>query len=355
MSKKKQREELIQIPKENLLSSGFTPLDVSCTGTTAGGYGKGLFIFIVGDSSSGKTFLTNTCLAEAAKNPEFDNYDFVYDNSENGALMNYPKFFGQAVADRIQPPRGTWDKPINSATTEDFYDNLYARLTAKKPCIYIEDSETALMPADDMAKFLENQKLRNAGKQVKGTYGMAKAKANSTNLRVMIPLLEKTGSILIMTSQTRQNVSMFSFEDRTRAGGTSLRFYAHLEMWTKVIKKLKKKVMGKDRHVGSVVEIDIKKNRLNGWEGRLEMPFLKQMGIDQTGGCIDYLVGEGYWTKKDGGIINASEFELKMKREELVEIIESDESLEAQLRQVTKRCFETIQSKSLLPRKRRYT
>jgi len=352
MSKKSQREELIQIPKKNLLSSGFTPLDVSCTGTTLGGYGKGLFIFIVGDSSSGKTWLTNTCLAEAANNEEFDDYNFVYDNSENGRLMNVRKFFGRKVAERIQPPSGNWETPNNSVTTEDFYDSLYARLTAKLPCIYIIDSETALMPADDMTKFLENKKLRDKGKVVKGTYGMAKAKANSTTLRVMIPLLEKTGSILIMTSQSRQNVSMFSFEDRTRAGGTSLRFYSHIEMWTKVVKKISKEVQGKKRHIGSIVEIDIKKNRLNGWEGRLLMPFYKSLGIDELGGCVDYLVDEGRWSISSK-VINAKDLDLKLKREELVAKIIKDD-LQQELKMAVRSCFLDIQKACEINRPRRY-
>lgn len=352
-SKKLHRTPKIQIPTESLLSTGFTPLNVHCTGRTRGGFGKGLFIFLVGDSSSGKTWLSHTCLAEATINEEFDGYDFYYDNIENGALMDLTKFFGQAVADRLMPPKGDWDNPVNSRTSEDLYDNLHSKLTADRPCIYIVDSETALMPADDLEKFIENKNLRAKGKKTKGNYGMAKAKTNSANLRVMIPLLEKSGSILIMISQTRQNVAMFSFEDRTRAGGLSLRFYAHLELWTKIIKKIKKEVKGKDRHVGTIVEIDVKKNRLSGWEGKLKMPFLKQTGIDNTGGCIDYLIEEGFW-RESSKVINAKQMEVKLKREELIQHIEK-EGIEPMLHSLVRKCFEQVQVACTFTRKMRYS
>lgn len=352
LKKKEHREPLIQIPKENLLSTGFTPLNVHCTGTTKGGYGKGLFVFIVGDSSSGKTWLSHTCLAEAALNSEFDNYDFVFDNIENGALMNAKRFFGGAVAKRLQPPQGTFEDPINSVTSEDFYNNLTTRLESGKPCIYIADSETALSAVEDVKKFKENRRASGKGKEIKGTYGTGKAKTNSINMRMIVPLLKKTGSILIIISQTRQNIG-WGFEDRTRSGGLSLRFYAHLEFWTKIIKKFKKDVGGKKRHIGSQVEIDIRKNRLTGWEGKLSFPFYKSYGIDEVGGCVDYLVEEGYWKKRKATIV-AHDLELEGSKEDLILQIEDGGMLPG-LRKAVRKCFDQIEAECSLKRKPRYS
>lgn len=353
LAKKKVREELLQIPKEKLLSTGYTPLDVHCSGRTEGGYGKGLFVFIVGDNSTGKTWLSNTCLAEAARNPEFDDYEFIFDNVENGNLINTRKFFGRAVDKRLVPPRGTKQDPINSITSEDFFDNLYTRLVSKRPCIYIVDSETALNAEADMQRFQENKKLREAGKKVKGSYGMAKPKQNSDKIKLMIPLLEKTGSILIMIGQTRKNIDPFSFEDRTHSGGLSMGFYAHLEFWTRLLKKIKKDVRGKPRHIGTNVEVEIRKNRLTGWTGKLSFPFYKSFGIDELGGCIDYLVGENWWPKK-GGKIDAKELEIKLKKEELVQYIQ-EEGLQQALKLAVKKCFLAIQKACSINREPRYT
>jgi hypothetical protein len=77
---------------------------LSCSGNAKGGFAKGKYHFIVGDSASGKTWLSLTCLAEAAMNPEFENYRFIYDNVEDGALMDIERFFGSKVAERIESP-----------------------------------------------------------------------------------------------------------------------------------------------------------------------------------------------------------------------------------------------------------
>ncbi len=349
--KHKKSEELVQLKDEDLLSTGYAPLDVALSGKTEGGFGKGLFVFVVGDSSTGKSFITQTCLAEAAARPEFDEYEFVFDNIERGSLFNTRKFFGAAVADRMVPPNGTRDKPKYSATIEDLYYTLDDRLKAGKPFIYIVDSMDGLVPADDVEKFKEQKSAYKKGKQASGSYGMAKAKANSSGLRMIVPELEKTGSILIVISQTRDNIG-FGYETKTRSGGKALRFYAHVEFWMSVKEKIKKTVLGKPRHVGNVVIVDIKKNRLTGWEGKVNMPFLKQYGIDDVGGCIDFLVEEGYWKKTAGGI-KATEFEVSMGREKLARYVQ-DEGLENQLHRLVRKVFREIEARSAPNRKPRY-
>jgi len=73
LRRKKKREKL------SFLSTGSTLLNLACTGKPYYGFAKGHYYFIVGDSVSGKTFLSLTCLAEASINPNFDNYRFIYD------------------------------------------------------------------------------------------------------------------------------------------------------------------------------------------------------------------------------------------------------------------------------------
>lgn len=345
-------EELVQIKKEDLLSSGYTPLDVHASGRIEGGYGKGLYIFIVGDSSSGKTWLSQTCLAEASIRENFEDYEFYYDNIERGMLINTRKFFGDAVANRLRPPKR--DKEGNAAyseTIQDLYYTLDTLLKKGKRFIYIVDSMDGLDTDEDVKKFDEMKDAHEKGKKTTGSYGMSKAKANSVGMKRIIPRLEKSGSILIVISQTRDNIG-FGFETKTRSGGKSLKFYAHLELWTSVIKKLKKTVLGKPRHVGNLVQVDIKKNRLNGWEGKLTMPFYKGLGIDNTGGCVDYLVEEKHWKKGNGGI-KAVEFDVVLEREKLIRHIESND-LERKLKLLVKKTYHEIQEACIPKRKKRY-
>jgi len=83
-----QRHKKEVLTAKDYLSTGSTLLNLACTGFPERGFIKGHYYFIVGDSTSGKTWLSLTCLAEASINPNFKNYRFIYDNAEDGALMN---------------------------------------------------------------------------------------------------------------------------------------------------------------------------------------------------------------------------------------------------------------------------
>ena len=93
------------VTPDMFVSTGSTVLNMACTGNPKAGFMKGCYYLFVGDSDSGKTFFCLTCLAEAAINKAFDNYRFIYDGPERGALMDIQKFFGKAVFDRMEPPK----------------------------------------------------------------------------------------------------------------------------------------------------------------------------------------------------------------------------------------------------------
>jgi RecA/RadA recombinase len=341
----------VTIPTDDLLSTGFTPLDVSISGRSKGGYGKGLVILCVGDSEAGKTFLAYTCLGEAAKNPAFADHRVIVDKPEGGALMDIKRFFGQRAADRIEPPRGTKSNPEYSETVEDFYYNLDDALD-KGPCIYIEDSMDALDSADDQEKFEERKRARREGKEVKGSYGMSKAKASSQGLRRVIQKIRRTGSILIMIAQAKDAVG-FGFNPKTRAGGKSLKFYADVELWLSVLKSVKRNVKGKDRTVGSIIGVKVDKNRLSGWKGTVPMPFYRSVGIDNVGGMVDYLVEEGYWKKTAKGIDSGLACG-PVGRDALIQYIEEND-LEKQVAKACRACWQEIEKKCSVTRKPRYS
>lgn len=351
LKKKPDREELVQIKDEDLLSTGYVPLNTAASGRIKGGYGKGLIILIVGDSATGKTWLSDTCLAEATLRTDFDKYEFYYDNIERGNMINLRRFFGREVERRLKPPRGTKKEPVYSETAEELYWTIDDLIKLGKPFIYIVDSLDGLRTIQDDSKFEEAKQAHKRGKKAAGNYGVSQARVNSGGLRRLVPGLERTGSILIVISQTRDNIG-FGFEEKTRSGGKAPRFFAHLELWTSLKKKIKKDVLGKPRHIGSIIQIDIRKNRLTGWEGKIEMPFFKKVGIDDIGGCIDYLVDEGYWKKSNNGI-NAADFGIKLPREKLVAYIE-EQGFEKKLHLLVKKVFHQIEEKSTVKRKRRY-
>lgn len=345
---------------EDYISTGSTLLNLACSGKTSGGFTKGKYYLVVGDSSSGKTFLTLTCLAEAAKNPNFDGYRLIHDDAENGALFDFRKFFGEKLHNRIEPPRGTKEDPIYSESVEDFYDNLDDAIDAG-PCIYIMDSMDVLVPREDTKKYQKQKKVRsglrktgNVEKEEPGTYGTAKAKLNSTLLRPAVSKLKKNGSILLIISQTRDNINAMGYDKKTRSGGHALNFYATLSLWSSVKQHIMSKpVRGKQREMGIVSKVRIKKNRQTGRDRSVFVPVYHSFGLDDTGSMVDYLVEEKGWGKGPKGI-NAKEFEQTLRREDLIKYIENKKSRTALLKKIVKRVWNEIESACIIERKSRY-
>lgn len=321
----------------NHVSTGSTLLNMAATGSPRKGFQKGTYVLFVGDSSTGKTWFSMTCLAEAANNPEFNDYSLILDDIEYGSLMDVERYFGPKAAKRIRPPKE--DKSC-SESLEECYDNIETILE-QGPCIYVVDSMDVLEAKDDQKKAEEDKKARTAGREISGSYGMAKAKLNSTRLRGIVNKLRKTGSILIIISQTRDNIG-FGFETKTRAGGRALRFYAHLEIWSSANKKIKKKIRDKDREVGALIDLQIRKNRYSGWLGKVQVPFLRGYGIDDIGSCLDYLQEEKAIPK----ITNRS---LEIDK------IESSAKEGIALRKKVKETWEAVEKGILPDRKPRYT
>lgn len=322
---KKLLQKAVAVAKTLKLSTGSSLLNLGLTDDSRYGLLTGHYYFFVGDSSSGKTWLVLNILAEAAYDILFKSYRLIYDDVEHGALMNVERFFGTKTAERIEAPREVDGLPVNSDTVEDFYDNLNALIDAGKPFIYILDSQDALDSVASNEKAAEQRNARKKGKQTAGSYGDGKPKVHSENIRRIIRGLKKTGSILIIISQTRDNLG-FGFETKTRSGGRALRFYATTEIWTSIKKKLKKEVAGAKIQVGIHCKIDLKKNRITGDEPSVVIPIMNNSGIDDTGSMVDYLCEAGHWTE-NRGIITAKEFDFVGKRSKLIHMLEKDDEI----------------------------
>ena len=345
------------IPREDYLSTGSTLLNLACSGLPNGGMAKGRYFWIVGDSSSGKTFLTLTALAEASINPNFDVYDLIFDDVEGGALMDIEKYFGK-LKGRIQPPAVENDLPLYSRFIEDFYFRLDDRLQAvkqgkKPPFIWLLDSMDALSSKYARSKFEEKKKADRKGTKAAGDYGDGKAKLNSTHIREIVADIRDTKCILIVLSQTRDNIGASMFEpQKTSAGGHALKFYATWQLWSSVGKRLKKTVNGKDRQTGIIARIAIKKNRMTGKEWTVEIPIYHSRGIDDTGACIDFLVEEKHW-KGDEKRIIAPEVDFEGSRGKLIKHIE-DGDFERTLKAVVTEVWREVEAACQVTRKSRY-
>jgi hypothetical protein len=328
---------------EDLLSSGSTLLNLACSGRPDGAFKKGGYYFFVGDSSSGKSFITRTMFAEACLDPKFKGYDLIDDDVENGATMDFEAFFGKKMKDRV-------DRSHASKNLEDFYDHILSR---KKPFVYLLDSMDALKPAVELTKMEESRKARAKGKEAKGSYGMDKAKINSNYMSQVNIKLKETGSILVLIGQTRDNVGLDAmFNPKTRGGGNALTFYAQLELWTSIRERLKKKALGKDRRTGIVAKVHVKKNRQTGRDRTVELPLYYASGLADVDANVRFLIAEGHWKASDGKV-NAPEFDLNCPVDDLVSSIESADS-EDVLVELVEAVWNNIDSETAVVRKSKY-
>lgn len=357
-AEKPDKEELPKIlRRKDLLSSGSTLLNLACSNNPFGAFMKGKYYFLVGDSTSGKTFLSMTCFAEAMRHPFFKDYRLIYDNVEDGCLMDLEKLFGRKVADTVEPPAfSDDDEPVYSFMVEEFYYHLddaikEAKSENGKPFIYILDSMDSLSSEAEDDKFEEHKKAHEKGTQAAGSYGDGKAKKNSTGLRRVLNGLRDTGSILMIISQTRDNLG-FGFEKKTRAGGHGLKFYATTEIWTSCAGEIKKTVRGQKRSIGVKALCKVKKNRITGERHEVGMEIYPSYGIDDIGSCVDYLIEEKWWHMKKQSIV-AEEFDITATREKLIAHIESNK-LAKELQRIVGNCWLTIKEACDLKRTSKY-
>ena len=341
-----------------LLSTGSTLLNLACTGRIEGGFVPGHYYFLVGDSDSGKTFLALTCFAEATINPTFGNYRLIYDGTEGGAMMDIARFFGRRVADRMEPPAREKDgTPRNSLTIQDFYFNVDDALEVGRPFIYVLDSQDCLSSKEEIAKFAENKqaarKARKPGaKEPAGSYGDSKAKWHSSSLRKILGPLAKSGSILIIINQTRDSFDLF--EKSSYSGGRALLFYATLQLWSRPGGKIKRTVQGKERQLGIRSKVRVRKNRITGRDRTVEIPIFHSVGIDDIGGCVDWLVEEKVWEESSGVITTIGIGPpMELRREALVRAIQ-EHGLEQDLKELVGAKWEGIERACEVRRLSRY-
>lgn len=360
---KKPIERNVKFDPAEFVSTGSTLLNLALTDHPKCGWQRGKMANIIGDSSSGKTFLTLTAFAEASKDKRFDNCRLIFDDAEHANEFDVSNLFGDAVEERLEPPEYASDGTVrNSTVIEDFHANVRAAAKEGSDFIYILDSMDALDSEDDQKKIdemhthrLKMIKAEEDGKELKalsGSYGMAKAKKNSQILRDIIGKIKKANGILLIISQTRDNIDPMSFSKKTRSGGKALKFYATHEVWTANGKTIKVK----ERPVGVLCRVKVSKNKITGKVRDVEFPIYYEFGIDNIGSCIDFLIKEKIWSQAKGGTKIDTGDDLGMTpctRTALIKAIETN-NLESKLDRIVANAWKEIEDSLKQNRKKRY-
>ena len=282
-----------------LVPSGSVMLNLACSDTAEGAWKVGRLVNIIGDSSSGKSLMAMSMLAEICTRPEFDEYRLIYDDAEHALDFDVGKLFGYDLADRLEPPAKDKDgNAIYSDTTHSFQANVMKAFDEGKPFIYVLDSFDALTSVDELDLVNRENKALEQGKSLPGSYGAEKAKHASRILRVIVSKLEQTKSFILIISQTRDDINPTTFAQKTRAGGKALKFYASHEIWLAVKEKLKKTVANQDYQIGVGIKAKITKNKLTGKLREVEFPIYYSYGIDDLEAGLNWLLKIGAIEKK---------------------------------------------------------
>lgn len=363
------------------ISTGSTLLNLALTENPNVGFLPGHYYWYAGSSESGKTFFSMACFAESTINETYQNYRLIYDNVEDGMLMDCDKLFNEDVSDRVEPPTGTKDDPRYSITVEDFYYNLddafyeagwdaRKRLPSKvrdpRPFIYVLDSENSLDSVAASEKFHKNKQAHRKSEKkaygggdegekedekIAGSYGDGKAKKHSEFLRKAMPALRRTKSILIIVSQTRDDIGSPLPGAQTTSGGRALKFYATAQIMTQSTGNIIKTVLGKSRKVGTHVKASVRKSRHTGKHSEVEIDIFPSHGIDDVGDCVDYLIDEDVLPKKGEGKFAA--FGTIGGRDKIIKVILRD-GLENDLKTMCTERWAEVQAASAVVRKNRY-
>jgi RecA/RadA recombinase len=303
------------------LPTGSVLFNLALSGKADRGFPSGKLANLIGDSSSGKTGIALTCFAEAAGLPCFDDHRLVHDDTEYACEFDLTKLFGKKAAERIGPPGVDTDgAPIFSQTLEELEDNINEVLE-EGPAIYIVDSLDPLPTVSEIELYETNRKLREKDKDTKSSYDMTRAKYISGMLRRINKTISQTDSIVILISQTREDINPMTFSTKTRAGGRALKFYCTHEIWTAVAGKVKQTVKGKTVQVGITTRIKITKNRITGRERTIDIPFFYSYGIDDVQSCIQWMVEQKFWSRSNQ-TVNADSLGLKGTIPAIIKAIE---------------------------------
>lgn len=339
---------------DNYLSTGLTTLNLQLSNDTRKGIRKGSCVFMVGDSSAGKSFLSSTLAANAVIDEDFDGYQIICDDTENGHMFDMETLFGPRVAGRVTSPDNG-----NSEFVEEFYASLNHHLD-KGPCIYILDSQDGLTSKGESGKFDELVKAlekapdaKAALKKLGGSYGDGKAKTHSQHLRQAVSRVEQTGSILVIVGQTRDDIQGYAQDGLVWSGGKALKFYSHMMLHLVHKDKIEKTYQGNARQIGINSEVRVIKNRQTGKRTRVRLPIYYSHGLDDVQAAVEWMIGEKQFSK--GTMVDTKDELLgKSTMDKLCRDISFDEAKYDRLLELIQQRWDEVETAVAVTRRNKY-
>lgn len=334
--------------KLELLPTGSTLLNLACAGSPFGGYSMGSIVNLVSDSDVGKSILAMTTMADIATKKAYDHYRLIYLAVEP-LNFDIEQLFGKKAKERIEV--------MLLETIEEVFVHFMKWCSERRSFVCVVDSYDALQVQDEVKKGKEASK-RKAGPtkddNMAGYDSAAKTKKLKTFLRFAKTDLPKSKSLLIVISQVIQNMEPGMFKPKfIVTGGQPIKHFPIHRIWLKPVKDID--VLG--RRIGRRVRAEVFKNHFTGKHREAEFPVYEQLGVDDLGSCVDFLVDEKHWkesTKKGETGITCPELNFTGESvKDIIKHIENNNLYQELYRTVTKK-WQEIEEALKLDRKPRF-
>lgn len=342
---------------ERLIPSGCTLFNLACSDSIYGAWPIGRISTMPGSSASGKTVVALSSLAATAVTDTFKDYKLVLDDAENRMDFDLGYLFGDTLIERLEgpplaEPDNDWELGC-SDTIEDLDANISTLINQDKPFIYFLDSLDALTTREELEKqqvaALQIAKSPEDIKAVKEAFAGRKANLIGQMLRKIKKKMAKTNSALIIIQQLRINVNAGPFGKKYRtSGGEAPFFYSHMRPILRQVKTHK----AKDIPIGVRTKMTPEKNSLTGKIRTIEFDIFYDLGIDNVGAMVDWLVSIKAWPKS-GQKINAKQLGVQLTRVKLIKHIE-DKDLEDKVARICQKVWTDFEKTLCLDRKRRF-
>ncbi len=286
-----------------VIKTGILPLDIALG---VGGVPKGRIIEIFGPEASGKTTVSLSLIASIQKVGGVA----AFIDAEHALDPTWAKILGVNLDDLLvsQPDTGEQALEITESLVRSGGVDLL-----------VIDSVAALTPRAEIE-----------GEMGDAQMGL-QARLMSQALRKLTSVVSKSKTTIIFTNQLRLKIGIMFGNPETTPGGLAMKFYASIRMDVRKIESLKR---GTDVY-GSRHRVKIVKNKVAPPFKTAEFS-ITAVGIDKEEGIIDVAIDLGILTKS-GAFIKFGDKVLAQGKEQVKELLKSDDKLKKQIHEELKK------------------
>lgn len=235
-----------------------------------GGWPLGRVANIVGDKSSGKTLLAIEAFANFHR--EYPEGSMFYNETEAA--------FDKSYAQALGLPVSAIDFKEDCETVEELFEDLSGKCDAlgKRPGLYVLDSLDALTDKAEKERRIDE-----------GSYGASKARQMSQLFRRLVRKVKLSRMLVIVISQTRDNIGVTFGAKYTRSGGRALDFYASQVLYLAQMSVLRKTVKKQSRAVGVRIKAKCTKNKIGLPQRECQFDIKFGYGVDDMAASLTWL------------------------------------------------------------------